>query len=385
MDSERLKELETAEEELRRRRERGKLAQRKFRERQINKLSKGKSNEARTNQRLKAAIEKITKVARSDDRPELLQAIREAAEITGSDAWWLGENNDGRDEGETATTELSPSSSYPLPYAGTPLPIGGAQLIGTTSTNQGVAQGAFPHLDSCADMRQNSEKSTSFDTGLTLERVGPRLGYGLWFNAERFVRIDNPPLDIVPYLGKGMKTFAGRLFWNCGEYLLNLCRRAEAYSNTDPLVAREANEKIWNMVQHSPPLHNMRYIIAMAEARHEFRDRGYIEGNNPAGEADSAELLHELVLADYKKRGDDTAIWLSASGVENELRRFMSDGLCERLERVLENWDLGRQAGDPLAKMIQSLIHTLSSSFICFGNGPRWRADRVAAMFSGNA
>ncbi|KAI1455449.1 hypothetical protein F4805DRAFT_273736 [Annulohypoxylon moriforme] len=377
MDSERLKELEDAEEELRRRRERGKLAQRAFRKRQSNKVSKDKRNETETSRRLRKAIEGIMKVARSDDRPELLRAIREAAEATGSDMRRLSEASNRRDEDGTATTESSCSSSN----IGNYVPASGIQSTGTTDTTQGNTQRTFAWQESWADLRPNSQKSTSFGMGLALERVKPRLDYGLWFDAGRFLRIDSPPLDIVPYLGEGMKTFAGRLFWNCGEYLLDQCRRAEAYSNTNPLVAREARQRIWNMVQHSPPLHNTRYIIALAEARREYRDRGYIEGNNPAGEADSAELLNEHVLADYERRGDNAAIWLSPSGVENELRELMSDELYGRLERVLENWDLS----DPLAEMIQSIIQIMSSSYICFGNGPRWRADRVAAIFNGSA
>ncbi|KAI0896175.1 hypothetical protein F4806DRAFT_496295 [Annulohypoxylon nitens] len=376
MDSERLKELEDAEEELRRRRERGKLAQRAFRKRQRNKVLKEKRNEAQTSQRLKEAIDEIVKVARSDDRPELLRAIREAAEVIGSDAQESSGINDDRGEEETADAELSPSC-----------PSSNTGDLATTCNTQGITEKALGQNGNWPDLRLNNQKSNSSGTGLSLERMErmtPRLDYGLWFDAGRFVRIDDPPRDIVPYLGKGMKTFAGRLFWNCGECLLDLCHKAEAYNNINPLVAREANERIWNMVQHSPPLHNTRYIIALAEARREFRDRGYIESNNPAGEADSAEILHKQVLEDYEKRGGDAAIWLSPREVENELRRLMSDGLYGRVECVLDNWGSNPE-GDPLTKMVQSLIHAMSNSFICFGNGPRWRADRVAAMFSGSA
>ncbi|KAI0884114.1 uncharacterized protein GGS22DRAFT_19262 [Annulohypoxylon maeteangense] len=374
MDSERLKSLEDAEEELRRRRERGKLAQRAFRKRQSNKVSKDKRNEAEATRRLKAAIDGIIKVAHSDDRPELLRAIQEAAEVAGSDVWRSSEVLNSRDEDGTATT----GPSYP-PNTENYVPKSGIHPARTTS----AALGSMHH-ESWADLRLNNLKSSLFGTELDLEPVSPRLDYGLWFDAGRFLRIDDPPLDIVPYLGKGMKTFAGRLFWNCGEYLLDLCRRVEAYNKTNPLIAREAHQRIWNMVQHSPPLHNIHYIIALAEARREFRDRGYIEGNNPAGEVDSAEILNEHVLADYEKRGDDATIWLSPGGVETKLRGLMSDELYRRLEHVLENCDLSL-AGDPLTEMIQSIIHTMSRSYICFGDGPRWRADRVAAIFNGNA
>ncbi|KAI2464242.1 hypothetical protein F4781DRAFT_82375 [Annulohypoxylon bovei var. microspora] len=375
MASGRLKHLENAEEELRRRRERGRLAQRAFRKRQSNKVSKSESNETQKILKLKAAIEEIVRVTRSDDRPELVRAVRDAAELSGSDLRRSIEISGGRDEDGKATA----GPSHSLPNTENLAPMNETRPTGSMSTTQET----FVHHESWADLRLNNQKPTSFETRMDLERVKPRSDYGLWFDTSRFLRINDPPLDIVPYLGKGMKTFAGRLFWNSGEHLLDLYRKAEAYVKTNPPVAREANEGIWNMVQHSPPLHNIRYIIALAEARREFRDRGYIEGNNPAGEADSGELLNEHVLADYRSRGDDATIWLSPEGVEIELRGRMSGGLYRRLESVLEVWDLN-QAGDPLAKVVQSLVHTLSKSCICFGNGPRWRADRVAALFNGS-
>lgn len=32
--------------------------------------------------------------------------------------------------------------------------------------------------------------------------------------------------------------------------------------------------------------------------------------------------------------------------------------------------------------LLRLLIQNLAESFVCFGDGPRWRADRVAALFT---
>ncbi|OTA74930.1 hypothetical protein M434DRAFT_39119 [Hypoxylon sp. CO27-5] len=373
MDLERLRQLEQAEEELRRRRERGKLAQRAFRNRRGKKVSKDKHNEA---QKLKVAIEAIARVARQDDRPELLQAIREAAEATGS-GLDLQNSTNGCHKGDK-DPRVAGGLSLPLLNAGDPTTVNQGASTSLTTTTQGGSNCTGDFVGG----RLNNQKMTACGTRLGSEIVRPRLDYGLWFNTNRFMRMDSPPLDIVPYLGLGMTTFAGRIFWASGEYLLNLCRRAEAYADTNPSAAKDANEKIWSMVQHSPPLHNVRYIIALAEARREFRDRGYIEGNNPAGETDSAELLQEHVLADYRSRGDDATLWLSPRAVENELRKRLGWASYRSFEHALQLWDL-KQAG-PSIEVARSLIYTLASTFICFGDGPRWRTDRVSALFDGN-
>lgn len=60
--------------------------------------------------------------------------------------------------------------------------------------------------------------------------LSPRLDYGLWFEGSSFMRLVDPPLDIVPYLGEGMYTLAGRINWACTEYLVGVCRRVAAAS-----------------------------------------------------------------------------------------------------------------------------------------------------------
>lgn len=61
--------------------------------------------------------------------------------------------------------------------------------------------------------------------------LSPRLDYGLWFEGTSFMRLVDPPLDIVPYLGAGMYTLAGRINWACTEYLVGVCRRVAAASS----------------------------------------------------------------------------------------------------------------------------------------------------------
>ncbi|KAI0378534.1 hypothetical protein F5Y04DRAFT_146624 [Hypomontagnella monticulosa] len=366
MDSERLKQLEKAEEELQRRRERGKLAQRAFRKRQ-SKVSQDKRDET---QKLRDAVGKIVRVLRRDDRPELIRAVQEAAEMAGLNTSTFTDRNS-----DDTSTMVSPLLSN----------IETSTLITRDRPNGSlVGSQVIPACTSVrTDCRLNDQNATSFEIRSDVGWMNPRSDYGLWFDTYRFMRMDDPPLDIVPFLGKGGATFAGRLFWACGEHLLEMCQKAELYVSANPRAARKANERIWNMVQHSPPLHNTRYIKALAEARREFRDRGYIEGNNPAGEPDSAELLQEHVLADYESRGQELTGWLSPITVELELRKRLSHEGSRRFEQALQTWD-SKPAENPLGEVLQSLIRSLAFTFVCFGNGPRWRADQVMAILGGD-
>jgi hypothetical protein len=43
----------------------------------------------------------------------------------------------------------------------------------------------------------------------------------------------------------------------------------------------------------------------------------------------------------------------------------------------------GGPTSDPeVPKIVRLLLKNLAESYICFGDGPRWRADRVYALFS---
>lgn len=310
-------------------------------------------------------------MARRDDRPELLWAITEAAEVAGLDTQNFSENNNAMDEGKISTTR--PSQSLPITKDATRKKEASAVEEITVTQDSSISSNCRAHTAAFVEKR------------LDLRRASPRLEHGLWFDTYRYMRIDSPPLDIVPYLGKGRSTFPGRLFWACGEHMLDLCRTIESHEHVNPRVAREATQRIWNMVHHSPPLHNVRYIRALAEARIEYRDRGYIEGNNPAGEVDSAQNLQNLVVADYESRGEDKTVWLSPEDVEAHLRKRMSGESYKNFQYVLQLWDSNQdQCRCPLTDLVQSLIQNLARSCTCFGDGPRWRADRISAILSGS-
>ncbi|KAI0159991.1 hypothetical protein GGR52DRAFT_172565 [Hypoxylon sp. FL1284] len=368
LDLGRLKQLEEAEEELRRRRERGKLAQRAFRKRQA-KASQDKRGEA---QQLKAAIGDIVRVACSDDRPELLRAVAEAARVAGFDTRRAADDSSEQDREQIPK---SPSSLLPL---SSNTRSANEALRNRTGSGTEILQGP---TSSDSGWELGGQMAAVMKPRAILGNISPRADYGLWFDTTRYVRMDDPPLEIIPYLGKGKSTFAGHVFWACGEYMLSLCRIVDSNAHTNPQVAREATEKVWSMVQHSPPLHNLRYVRALAEARAEFRERGYVVGDNPAGEVDSGKIIQELVAADYKSRGEDPSGWMATPDLESYLRRRLSQESYGHLESVLGLMD-ANQPDCPLSELVRSLIQELAESFICFGDGPRWNAARVSAIFS---
>ncbi|EMR67429.1 hypothetical protein UCREL1_5550 [Eutypa lata UCREL1] len=392
-DEKRLKQLQAAEEELQRRRERGKLSQRAFRKRQ----SKASQDTREQNEKLKAAIEELVRVAGCNDRPELRKAIRNAALIAGVDARELDGPDDGGegavhfnnvDIDTAAINVISIISGEPDP----------AITIGPPDF--------YPPTAAASSSSQQRRRPLS-----------PRLDYGLWFEGTSFMRLVDPPLDIVPYLGEGMYTLAGRINWACTEYLVGVCRRVAAASSLsacsttgrsiDPEAALRGCAEIRRMVQHSPPLHDVRYVKAMAETRLDFRRRGYIlvpkdsseDATACAGKRDSAARLQRQVERDYAARGQETHVWATPEDVAQHVRAQLGDKGFARLEDMLRYQDNSPRITRPPGyvdgdghsddgmfgqtyALLRLLIQNLAESFVCFGDGPRWRADRVAALFT---
>ncbi|CAJ2510432.1 Uu.00g051350.m01.CDS01 [Anthostomella pinea] len=400
MDRQRLEELQAAEEELRRRRERGRVSQAQFRKRQ----SQASQVMRDENQQLKAAIEDIVKVARRSDRDDLLRAVIRAAEAAGVVAPELVSGSDADEDTVVEGTIGAPCSITAAASSTTHAASSSGPYVSiamSTPVTSGVEPGRPTSIGESAVAFSNETSAYTSWTG-----PAQRLDYSVWIDASRFMRLINPPAGIVPYLGEGRHSFAGRVFWACCHYTANLCELALPYRHAQlrpPAYAvqrgKEADARLRKLIQHSPPLQNVRYIKAMADARLEYREQGYIEGPNAAaGEEDSAALLQLQVAADYAERGEDQSKWLSPSAVEYHLRRQLGSVGFSRLEHTLRSCDAGADSGslsnvdggglpvvrDQVPILVRLLVQKLAETFICFGDGPRWRTERVSALFSGD-
>ncbi|KAI0117903.1 hypothetical protein GGR51DRAFT_270536 [Nemania sp. FL0031] len=367
-----------ADVELRRRRERGRQSQARFRKKQAQVFQ----DMLEENERLKATIAGIVKATKSTDPPGLLAAINAAADVAGVDGSNLNvENREIVVEGpEVSLSSDSHSASK------------GSWDRTLSSMGQILSRRPKSPVDRSSDGGwRSSGTARSSSSG----RLSPRLDYGIWFDASREVRITKPPSEITAYIGAGRYTFAGHLYWACTDYLISLCRlatmpyslslRPDARTNLR-LNPREAEDRVWSVMRHSPPVPSVHLALALAEAQREFRDTGYIRGDSPASDEGLCSLMREKVEADYLTRGHDLRAWMTITQLEEHVRRQLGKDAFSRLERAIANSSKAVHGGPiedlNVQPIVRLLIKNLAESYVCFGDGPRWRADSVSTLFS---
>ncbi|KAI0490270.1 hypothetical protein F4859DRAFT_2380 [Xylaria cf. heliscus] len=391
--------MRSAEEELRRRRERGRQSQARFRKRQAQ-VSRTTRAE---NERMKAAIADIVAAAATPgaDRPGagLLDAIRTAADVAGVDGSAL-EGESGRDEAVVVRRDDAVVTTT-LAFAR------GDDTMTTTppraSENRSKSPVNRPRL------RGGACRSSSASTSQSSGRLSPRLDYGIWVDSRRATRVSNPPHEIMPFLGAGRWTFAGQLYWACADYMLSLCHLVTSPDKPTPWFGdlsrspnpREAEDRVSDMLQHCPPLRNVRLAQALAEAQCGYRDMGWIPGDSPAvtcGQQENiATLLRKEVEADYASRGHDLSAWMTIPELEGHMRRQLGAAAFERLERAAvavatansptlkaayNGGVVTVQDEEEVRAMTRLLIRNLAESYTCFGDGPRWKTESISMLFT---
>ncbi|KAI1407000.1 hypothetical protein F5Y13DRAFT_183716 [Hypoxylon sp. FL1857] len=333
-----------AEDALRRRRERGRRSQAGFRKRQAeaNELMRDQ------NRRLKSAIEKLVNNTRGDERPELLNSIFDVAEAAGIDAQRPGHSITGQSRRNCARG----NNRNPMSL--------------TDDSEEDITVNALTGDFVRKTDGQTSPGSSPPTTSLATPQ---RLRCGIWLDHQHYMRISIPPDDILPYLGKGAKTFAGVIFWSMMDHSQNKCTREHT----------EITALIQRGLRHSKVTEGwaISYIQAMVEARQEYRLTGSISSQYAsAAEPDLGAVVREQIKAEYHARGKDPDQWLSAMGIEKRIKSMVDDDAFANLETVA--WG----GGDPfLRNLFEVTICKLSETCICFGDGPRWSIDVVDSLF----
>ncbi|KAI0977616.1 hypothetical protein F4678DRAFT_20040 [Xylaria arbuscula] len=359
--------MRSAEEELRRRRERGKQSQARFRKRQAQATEEMRAE----NDKMKAAIAEVVKATQRSDRPGLLRAVRAAADVAGVDFSGLDEERIEED-GETGGKE--PASSASGSAGDSP---SARQRRSNSPTNE-VWEGVS---------RLYSMSSTS-------GRLSPRLDYGIWIDPSRTVKVSKPPAEIVPFIGAGRYTFSGQLYWACTEYLISLCRAVTtphlqtawfACSTNSRPTPQEAEHRLGRVLQHTPPMPSVRLAQALAESQREYRDSGYMAGDSPACSDEVCSLWREQLSVAYVERGSDLSVWMNLTELERHVRQQLGYEAFSRLESTIAACCITHTStaiDQEVRAVVRLLMKNLAESYTCFGDGPRWRTDTVSALFN---
>ncbi|KAI1299466.1 hypothetical protein F5Y03DRAFT_366020 [Xylaria venustula] len=355
--------VRSAEEELRRRRERGKQSQARFRKRQAQATEEMRAE----NDKMKAAIAEVVKATQRSDRPGLLRAVRAAADVAGVDFSGLDEKN-SEENGETGATGSGDGSSSTLDRrqreSSSPMNevLGGVSRVYSMSTASG--------------------------------HMSPRLDYGIWIDSSRTVRVSKPPAAIIPYIGAGRYTFSGQLYWACTEYMISLCRAVTtphlqtawfACSPNSRPSPQEAEHLLGVVLQHTPPVPSVRLAQALAESQREYRDSGYMAGDSPACSDDVCSLWREKFEVTYVEQGNDLSVWMNIDELERHVRRQLGYEAFSRLESTIAACCITHTStaiDQEVRGVVRLLMKNLAESYTCFGDGPRWRSDAVSALFN---
>ncbi|KAF4981528.1 hypothetical protein FZEAL_2677 [Fusarium zealandicum] len=316
-----------SEDDLSRRRERGRRSQAAFRKRQAQAIEELRQH----NRLLKDGIQKVVNALSGDERPALIETISDLAVMTGLDT--------------PRGTQHSPSLH----------PENGDITIDAT-----IRDAVPPYENQVAAL---SRSASSFPAPTQ------RLNCTMWLDPLRYERFSLPPQDIIPYLGSGSNTLAGHIFWSVMEHAQGGCTNA----HPDPSVLVRSG------LGHSSPTQNVKasFIRAMVKARLEYRETGSISPENAAaGESDLGMALRDRVETDYRDRGKDPSMWLSCLAVEQRIRGVAGVSAFGMIENATME-----APESALGKLLDNAKCRLYDNNVCFGDGPRWSVSVVDRLF----
>ncbi|CAF3607573.1 unnamed protein product [Fusarium graminearum] len=316
--------------DLTRRRERGRRSQAAFRKRQA------KSTQALTDQncRLRNGVQLLLDEARGDERPEMLDILRDLA--------------DAADLNIPAT--LSSKAS-----------------ITTTKLTNTTPEG-FDTFETSLVPSQIIDIPLNLKTFPAASTTQYRLDCSVWLDPLHYLRVSIPPQDLLPYIGPGAETFAGLLFWSVMEHSQSGCLRHDVVSNVKACLG------------HSSVTRDIKptFIQTMARARIEYKKTGSISQEHAvAGEDDLGLLLCKLVEDDYRSNGKDPNQWLSCVSIEKRIKRAIGDYRLGFLTLAADG-----QANSTLHSLLEVVLCKLYDSSVCFGDGPRWDVKVVDQLFA---
>ncbi|KAL6920614.1 hypothetical protein FSHL1_004592 [Fusarium sambucinum] len=317
--------------DLTRRRERGRRSQAAFRKRQA------KSTQALTeqNSRLRKSVQLLLDAARGDERPKMLNILRDLAVVA--------------DLNIPATLSCNEASE-------------------STNTLTEVIPESFNTFDTSLLPSNSIDIPPSWDTFPTISNTRYRLDCSVWLDPLHYLRVSLPPQDLLPYLGRGAEKFAGLLFWSVMEHSQSVCSYHDAASIIETGLG------------HSTVTRDIKpaFIQTMARARIEYKNTGSISQEHAvAGEDDLGLVLCKLVEDDYRSKGKDPNQWLSCVAIEKRIKRAIGGYRLDLLTLAANG-----QANSTLQSLLEGVLCKLYDSSVCFGDGPRWNIKVIDQLFA---
>lgn len=402
------------------RREKGRMAQRAFRQRQIDTINKLEEEVSL----LRDSIRKICQAATNElssvnqkslflsslplqdsqqtAESELLKAIRYAGQIAGVDESVSMESGHESCSNQNLSSEqVSDSVDNQVPASDIPIGTEGWLLTDTSSSSANIPPQP-EDLDYLADPIRNDIATTippqelhypsSLDTGLTTYNFDPLLPSSNSLPIPKYLKPKTLPFHMLPYMDRDADTFAGRVFWKS----LSLAFQYGTASLVPPplqsnqhTVRRTPNaedEKTAHaskMLSHSSAVIGKEAALRRIGARLEFLRTGTLDTDSPLWDANSSIQLRVLIEEDAQRRGEKMSDWLRIPDIVDYISSRCGMSSFAQLD-ALGNASvdgvgidgIGRAAGQG-GGLVTRLIEDIAWNASCFGDGPRYRAREV--------
>ncbi|RYP58509.1 hypothetical protein DL769_008925 [Monosporascus sp. CRB-8-3] len=368
------------------RRERGKQAQRAFRQRQIDAI-RGLQEE---NQRLRDAIAKIGGAVSCSESP-LIEAIGDACRVAGVEA---PRSIPSSESPQSVVENHRFQFSAPLldrigeveTWAGPPLGWTDWSFFADTEINrQGFVGQSSPGIEHPDQLISNGDLDSVTGKHDNSENRG--IGFGsedswspnpihlMTWAPERVLPLADPPPDIIPYLGTSAYSLPGRLYWAALAFAFEALRPP---TNSGP-PAEDAVATILDVFYATVRREKLPLIQNLLRARLQFRRRGYLEAStaDPAQRDPVAHALYaDQITAELERVGARKHDFLTPFDVAARLRALLGEAEYCSLEAAL--------CGSPRSRehvpLVRQLVRVITRNAMCFGDSPRWTPEAISRV-----
>ncbi|KAJ9204076.1 hypothetical protein DTO021D3_3965 [Paecilomyces variotii] len=402
------------------RREKGRMAQRAFRQRQIDTINKleeevsllrdsiQKICQAATNE-LSSVNEKslfLSSLPLQDSQQtaesELLKAIRYAGQIAGVDeSVSMGNGHESCSNQNLSSEQVSDSVDNQVPASDISIGTEGWLLTDTSSSSTNIPPQP-EDLDYLADPIRNDVATTippqeshypsSLDTGLTTYNFDPLLPSSNSLPVPKYLKPKTLPFHMLPYMDRDADTFAGRIFWKSLSLAFQYGTASlvppplQSNQHTERRTPNAEDEKTAHaskMLSHSSAIIGKEAALRRIGARLEFLRTGTLDTDSPLWDADSSIQLRVLIEEDAQRRGEKMSDWLRIPDIVDYISSrcgMSSFAQLDALGTVSVDGggidEIGRVAGQG-GGLVTRLIEDIAWNASCFGDGPRYRAREV--------
>ena len=198
-------------------------------------------------------------------------------------------------------------------------------------------------------------------------RFSPRLTYGIMGMGDpnRTMQFNNPPPDIVHYLQETTTTLAKALFWRAMETALRTGLELQRQFQQE----RQVHQHVQRHILALPFLvDGIDIVLKRIEFRLLFFQQGTVEIDHPGRDPTGAIQLHRRILMRMEQQKVSQDGYLNAQEAEafllHQLGALMPTSFAPSMtssNRV------------PSSSAMDSLVNLLAMRTVCLGDGPRWR------------